>query len=594
MHFRYDLTLLKSRQELVDFIGIDEVIFDKVLSFDPNAPPAPNDPPAQSFEEWGTRPLHIPLFARHRIPKKNWRRGYRIVWEPTSLKSEYKALARRINNFLSYRVDGFPHPRVFGYVRGRNIRENAICHCGNHYLVSIDLKSFFPSISAERVTSLLRSTGLQSEIANLLSRFMTIGGHLPLGLPTSPTLANAICLPMDMELQTFAQQHEIIFSRYADDISLSSNTVLPHLKKIINIVEKHGFEIAESKTRSSKLGQAHYVTGLSVSDSAQPHAPRRKKRRLRQELYFAQKYGLDDHFRHLGIVDHDIIQHEVNRIDGLVKFTAYHEPRLSAQLKSGWAQILQKSDHRPSFEPKNQARSPFSIYVDEAEYCRPDGVRLLAIGMAISQHQDHINQIARDVLEDALSDQWATGNKAAIMKSGLHFSESHPDLQLTYIKRMRVMPFEGYIVMGRLHREESYQSTYIRLLNMIIKRRLMAAESRFASLVFEKNEKVSQDAIRQTVMQSYLSLKKSNNRRPLQCSVEFARKPDPGISVPDFLLGVLGRYLKSRATESDNPNNRDRKLFERIRDKYRLILDADERVEYSRRHEIVPWQTATN
>jgi RNA-directed DNA polymerase len=126
------------------------------------------------------------------------------------------------------------------------------------------------------------------------------------------------------------------------------------------------------------------------------------------------------------------------------------------------------------------------MFIDEAEYVRPDGIRLLAIGMTVSQHQYQVNLAAQEILEDAISDQWAAGDRDAITKRGLHFADAHPDLRLAYIKRMRLLPFEGYVAMAQLSSASDYEATYIRLLNSMIKRRLMAAESRLAALIFEK------------------------------------------------------------------------------------------------------------
>jgi len=582
MPFKPDFTVLKSRQHIVKFLGIDEEIFERTLAFDALLHLQ------EEVSEDAIRPLVIPIFLHHRIPKKNGR-GHRIVWEPFILKNTYKALARRLNNFFSHALVGFPHPRTFGYIGGRNIRENAQDHCGHRTLMSIDLKDFFPSIGAVRIAALLQSADIEPAAADLLSRFLTIGGSLPLGLPTSPTIANAICLPMDVELEALAQKYGATFSRYADDISFSGDELLPSLSEMSAIIERYGFEIAEQKTRISKLGQAHYVTGLSVSDPVQSHVPRKKKRRLRQELYFAGKYGLDGHFHRLGIYDPRFVQHEVNRLDGLVKFTAFHEPRQSRSLKTGWERILQESGWRPSFEPKNRTATPFSIYVDEAEYQRPDGSRILAMAMAVSQHQDQVMQATLEVLEDSLSDVWAAGDRAPIAKRGLHFSDAHLDLRLAYVERMRSLPFEGYVAMAQLRKPSEYQDTYIRLINSMIKRRLMAAESKLVSFIFEKNKRVSQEAIRNAVMDTYTSLRRSNNRCPENCAVGFSGKPNLGLSVPDFLLGVLGKFLNSGPDDRGVSRDRDEKLFERIRDKYRLILDVDSWTEYSRRREILPW-----
>ncbi len=135
------------------------------------------------FSDKGISLIGSLLFHRHEIPKKNWRRGHRTVWEPILLKNNYKALARRLNNFFAHKLKGFPLARTFGYIGGRNIRENARDHCGHRHLVSVDLQDFFPSIKAPRIAAFLRSTGIVPTVADLLSRSVTIEGSLPLGLP---------------------------------------------------------------------------------------------------------------------------------------------------------------------------------------------------------------------------------------------------------------------------------------------------------------------------------------------------------------------------------------------------------------------------
>ena len=60
------------------------------------------------------------------------------------------------------------------------------------------------------------------------------------------------------------------------------------------------------------------------------------------------------------------------------------------------------------------------------------------------------------------------------------------------------------------------------------------------------------------------------------------------VPVPDFLLGVLGLYLAAKPDKPTEPN-RDKLMFERLRDKYRLIYDAETNTEFSRRRPILPW-----
>jgi RNA-directed DNA polymerase len=158
------------------------------------------------------------------------------------------------------------------------------------------------------------------------------------------------------------------------------------------------------------------------------------------------------------------------------------------------------------------------------------------------------------------------------------------------VKRLAAMPFEGYVAFHSYNDPRDYQNTYLRLLGAMITRRLMAAESQFVHLYFEENSKVSQNSVRSLVQTAHEELTRTSNRRPEFCVVEFVSKPNFGMSVPDFLLGVLGNYLQSKSALAGKPEPRDRLMFDRLRDKYRLILDLSTMTEYSRRQPIEPWQ----
>lgn len=575
----YDFSRITTSDALIVVLGIDERTLNRVITFQP-----PADPPTTE-----NIPLSIPMFLRHRIPKKSRSRGFRTVWEPLLLKSAYKGLARKLDAFFRHHLADYPHESAYGYRSGRNIRENAQVHVGSARILSLDIADFFPSISKERIERLFLGMGLNASISDLLSRFVTIEEKLPLGFPTSPVLSNAIALTIDLELSSLAAQCGARYSRYADDITFSGNGELPRLETLEDCLRRNGFQIARSKTRWSKRGQSHYVTGLSVSDHGQPHVPRDRKRRLRQQLYYMAKFGVDDHFRRIGIYDSEVIQKYINSVDGMVKFIVHHEPRIAAPLKSQWSEILRLNGERPSFRPKNQNREPFFIFVDEAEFER-EGTKVLALAMSVSQHEERIIRETHEVLDAEIQDMWAAGDISALRKKGLHFADATEDLRQSYVKRLVTMPFEGYVAFHACNNPRNYESIYLRLLGAMISRRLMAAESRAALLYFEENSKVSQEAIKCFVNSAYEELKRTSNRHPELCVVQFVSKPNIGISVPDFLLGVLGKYLQSKPALPGRPEPRDRLMFDRLRDKYRLILDLSTWTEYSRRRPIAPWQ----
>jgi hypothetical protein len=577
MTFALDFRRVLTRDNLVYVLGVDDALFDAVLAFDPEAG-------VVNFSDADAGiPADIPIFIRHDIPKKNPARGHRTVWEPVSTGSVHKALARRLEGFFQLTLEGYPHDSVFGYRKGRNIRENAARHAGNKHLLVLDIDNFFPSISERRVAACLGGAGITPSVAKLLASFVTIGGALPLGLPTSPALSNAILLSLDMALTALATEHGATYTRYADDLSFSSDGALPSIGDVRALVEANDFKLAEAKTRSSKIGQTHYVTGLSVSDPKQSHAPKPMKRRLRQEMYYARKYGLEDHFQRLGVNDLEVVQRQVNRLDGLVKFVGHQEPEQAARLKTDWNAILAENGMRRSFAPKNQHRSPFHIFVDEAEFTR-GGQSFLALGVGVTQHADQIVDMGRAVIAKHLADPWADGNSLVLRKKGIHYSDATQDLKLAYVDGLRASPFEGYIIYDKRGEDGDYETTYLRLLASILPRRLKSAESQFVTVHLEVNDKVTQTAVRALIDRIFKQLEAINDRRPKAFSVQFLSKPHFGISVPDFLLGVLVAWLKRGG--SGPQRSREELLFERLRDKYRLIMDLSAGVEYSRRNPI--------
>jgi hypothetical protein len=582
MSFGYNFQRLTSRQGLLEAIGIDELTFQEVMDFvpPPKAPDIAIDKPVEI--------LDIPPFLRHDIPKRNRSRGYRTVWQPSRTLSAYKSLARKLDNYFRRTLPGYPDDAAYGYRAGRNIRENAHVHRGKRRLLSVDIESFFPSIGVKAVEALLLSTGLSPEIADLLARFVTIGGSLPLGLPTSPTISNAIAVPIDKALVGLAARFGSTYTRYSDDLSFSSDDTLPDIETIGEVLRKFGFRVAEAKTRTSEIGQSHYVTGLSVSDPLQPHVPRGKKRTLRQELYYATKFGLDDHFRHRGVNDSEIVQQEVNRLDGTVKFVAHHEPRLATSIKTQWRSALNESGMKTSFTPRGLRNAPFFLFVDEAEY-RRDGRVTLALCITMTQHFDKVLDDTRQLFARVVDDLWLDGDVETLRARGLHFTDCTEDVRLAYVKELSRMPLEGFVAYAECTGPHAYEHTYLTLLSALIVRRLMAAESQYAHMYFEQNSKVSTAKVRHCVENALAGLKATNNRRPAAVLVDFIAKPHHALSPPDFLLGVLGRYLTSKAPAPGKPEGRDRLMFERLRDKYRLILDVPAGIEFSRRRPIAPW-----
>lgn len=584
MAFKYDLTKIANLEQLLTFLGIDANAFDQVLAFD-------TEDYARAARSANLEAYLASPFRQHKIPKKNPKDlldRHRTVWEAVSIfDRQYKSTARRLEAFFTYRATGFPHENAYGYVRGRNIRQNATRHLGQSNILKCDIKNFFGSISTKTVASLFEHYGVNKEVADLLSQYLTIGGALPLGLATSPIITNVLCLEMDRYLTAMADDIGAVYTRYADDLTFSSNGDLPDITWICEIVGDYGFALAEAKTRHTKVGQAHYVTGLSVSDPAAPHAPRKLKKRLRQELYYASKFGLHEHFTHLGI-ERGKQQYAINSIDGMVKYVAHHEPDQASHLHATWAKVMKDNDASPSFKPKNRYQAAIYIFVDETELKREDET-YLGLALCVTQHAETIATSVNVTLLDHLADPLADGDLDMIKKNGLHYSDATEDLKKTFVSSLQRMPFAGYAAIARLSDGETYSETYLRLLSSLIRRRLIACDGLIAFFQFEETDKVSETALKNVIDTEFQKLEAEDNRRPFMYQISTVSKQNLCVALPDFLLGTLRRFLMMKRPKNPAIPERPEIMFERLRDKLVILIDLDTGEEFSRRNPVRPW-----
>lgn len=584
MVFKYDLTQIANRDQLLTFLGVDEDAFNKVLAFD-------TEDYARAVSSANLEAYLDSPFRRHAIPKKRPKDlsdRFRVVWEATSIfDRQYKSTARRLEAFFTFRASGFPHDNAYGYVRGRNIRQNAARHLGQTNILKCDIKNFFGSISTQTIASLFEHHGVNKEVADLFSRYLTIGGFLPLGLATSPIITNVLCIELDDDMTKLADRSRAIYTRYADDLTFSSIGDLPDVTSIRQIVGNYGFVLAEAKTRCTKVGQSHYVTGLSVSDPLAPHAPRRLKKRLRQELYYAKKFGLHEHLTQIGIESGEH-QYAINSIDGMVKYVAHHEPNQASHLHTTWAKIMKDNDARPSFKPKNRYQATVDVFVDETELTW-SGETYLGLALCVTQHAQTVANTVNVTLLDHLANPLADGDLEMIKKNGLHFSDATEDLRKTFVTSLQRLPFTGYAAVARLNDRETYSETYLRLLESLIRRRLIACDGLFASFWFEESDKVAETAIKSVVADAFQKLVEENNRRPFLCNVATVSKQNLCVALPDFLLGTLRRFLMMSRPKNPNISERPEIIFEHLRDKLIILLDLDTGEEFSRRNPVRPW-----
>ena len=241
-------------------------------------------------------------YTQFSIKKKSG--GERIINAPVG---GLKSILRSLNFVLQCVYE--PHKAAMGFVREKSIVDNAKKHIGQPYVLNLDIKDFFHSFDRNRVKLgfMRKPFNLRQErepIAFLLASLCThpfeIDGKiktvLPQGSPTSPTITNILLQDLDRRLTGLSNRFGLRYTRYADDITFSAyyniyknEEFIKELKRIIEDDQK--LVINPNKTRLQKSVYRQEVTGLIVNEKA--NVKRRYVKKIRQWLYFWEKYGYD-------------------------------------------------------------------------------------------------------------------------------------------------------------------------------------------------------------------------------------------------------------------------------------------------------------
>ena len=217
------------------------------------------------------------------IPKKSG--GNRTICAPAEGLKAFQKL-RLLQIYMKTKRPFYAH----GFERGRNIYTNARIHCGKKHIMNIDIKDFFPSCTVQEARKLQMPAMDTWEYAK--------DGKLPQGAPTSPAIANRIMSSSDNRIVFMLRKFisdDIRYTRYADDITVSSNSRAIFSRAAYEIIEKalekKGFKINKKKVRRISSGKRLEVTGLAIN-SGKPTVPKKFRRNIRAAVHNAFYNGI--------------------------------------------------------------------------------------------------------------------------------------------------------------------------------------------------------------------------------------------------------------------------------------------------------------
>ena len=213
----------------------------------------------------GKRLIHIPSSALKKVQRLILRKYFKPHWTPLSVK------------------------------------DAASVHCCKKWLMKLDIKDFFNSITEEQIKEILsryvkrepdRYGNVQKDkepfdIEQVFS-MCTIEGKLPTGAPTSPYIANLLLKDFDYEIEDVCKKFDVNYSRYMDDLFFSTDGMQYMLSltelEVLKQFKELGFSINVEKIKYISSNKRQQVLGLGVNNQ-KPVLTKDDKRKYRSYFY---------------------------------------------------------------------------------------------------------------------------------------------------------------------------------------------------------------------------------------------------------------------------------------------------------------------
>lgn len=209
------------------------------------------------------------------------------------------------------------HPNLsHAFIKKKGIISNASIHRNKRFVLNLDLKDFFYSFHFGRVRGFFlknRDFACSEEVATVIAQLCCYNGRLPQGAPTSPVITNLIFQIVDWKILLLAKKYKVDYTRYADDLTFSTNIKTfdedEFIAELRKIIEYTGFQINEHKTRLSFKDSRQEVTGLVVN----------KKINVKREYYRTTRAMLSSLYK-IGTFTIEESEGKISQLEGRLSF----------------------------------------------------------------------------------------------------------------------------------------------------------------------------------------------------------------------------------------------------------------------------------
>ncbi len=210
------------------------------------------------------------LYAKYFIKKKDG--GTRTILHPSK---ELKVMQYWLchNVFTNFPISSYST----AYQIGCSVKNNALQHKNGKYILHTDVTHFFESITRAAMKEFFKNNKdilnnlelKDSDIDLILDLVLYKGKYLVIGSVASPLISNCFMYNFDMDLSKIVHEQNMIYTRYADDIIISSSKHIDYdiIKIIDSLLKQYQLQRNKEKTYFMNKYRKRQVTGIIIDNN---------------------------------------------------------------------------------------------------------------------------------------------------------------------------------------------------------------------------------------------------------------------------------------------------------------------------------------
>lgn len=227
------------------------------------------------------------MYKTFQIPKRKG--GFREICAP---EDNLKEIQHKVMKLITKDLKFLPHNAAHGFTKKRNCKTSLQVHqaAGSRWFLKLDIKDFFPSTTFGLILTAMKHVYpfcvMPSNLQEAITMLCTRNGVTPQGAPTSPMITNMVMVENDVLITKYCKEHNLVYTRYADDILISSRVSFDWQQVQNDIGEiLSNYELKTEKTRYGSFNGRNWNLGLMYNNKGEITVGHKKKQLIKNMIH---------------------------------------------------------------------------------------------------------------------------------------------------------------------------------------------------------------------------------------------------------------------------------------------------------------------